>query len=87
MSDRHPSTEPFRIDEIWAFISIGADGDEAVVASFFPGTGWLPLIAADQRRLDMLRPIAAEAARQSGLCIRLVKFANREILETINGSH
>lgn len=81
-----PNTLP-RIDEIWANLSIDAYGNEGVVGGYFPGSGWLPLIAADQKRLDGIRQMALAIARESGMRIRLVKFTTREVLETINGGH
>jgi hypothetical protein len=81
-----PNTQP-RIDEMWVYVSIDSDGNEGVVGSYVPGSGWVPLMATDPQRLELIRPMALAVARQSGMRIRLVKFSSREVLETIDGGH
>lgn len=71
-----------RIDLIWAFLSVDPnDGNEAVIAGPLLGPGsYVPLVAADKRRLDSLTLIAQAIARDSGRIVRLVKFASREVV-------
>jgi hypothetical protein len=64
------------IASLWAFLSIDKDGDEAVCGMAFNG-GWLALVAADQKRVDQLMPIATEMAKHSGMTIKLVEFTTR----------
>jgi hypothetical protein len=82
-----PKNEMPRIDCIWAFLSVDEeDGNEGVCAAQLAGMpGLTPLIAADQRRLDLLTPIAEDLARQTGRVLRLVKFHNREVVRQIGG--
>ena len=82
-----PKNEMPRIDCLWAFLSVDeADGNEGVCAVNFPGLpGLTPLIAADQRRLDLITPIAEDLARTTGRVLRLVKFYNREVVRQIGG--
>lgn len=72
----------FSIDRMWAFLAVGDDGDEGVVATSgaMPGV-MLPLVAADQERLGALRPVAAEIAKMTGRAIRLVRFDQRTEVE------
>lgn len=73
----------FVIREVWAFICIHDDGDEAVPATFHdPSRTWLPMVAADVKRVESFREIAAEMAKRSGKRIVLAKFSTREDLET-----
>jgi hypothetical protein len=70
-----------RIDAIWAFLSVDEkDGNEGVTAATM-GTSLVPLIAADEKRLASLRPLAQNMAERFGMKIRLVKFHVREVIE------
>lgn len=73
----------FKIEAIWAYVAVDPDdGDEGVVAYETPG-GWLPLIAADEKRLNLLRPMAEEIAREGVVEIRLVHFYGRSTVEIL----
>jgi hypothetical protein len=67
------------IDTIWAFLSVDETGNEGLAAASM-GEHIMPLVAADEKRLDIITPIAAKVARTSGRRIRLVKFTQREVL-------
>ena len=77
-----------RIGSIWAFLSVDPnDGNEAVIAGPLLGPGsYVPLIAADKRRLDSLTLIAQAIARDSGHIVCLVKFASREVVREFYGT-
>jgi hypothetical protein len=80
-----PNTMP-RINEIWAFVSVDpADGNEGVVAFYSSRfESWMPLIAADTKRLEQMRAIAMNMLRDLPDCsIKLVKFTTREEVETL----
>lgn len=67
----------FKIESLWAYISIDqADGDEGVLG-IHTTRGWMPLVAADKTRLDDLRPFAEEITRQTGVPVQLVQFTTR----------
>jgi hypothetical protein len=70
-----------RIDAIWAFLSVDErDGNEGVMAATM-GINLVPLIAADEKRLASLRPLAQNMAERFGMKVRLVKFHVREVIE------
>ena len=71
-----------RIDSIWAFISVDAEGNEGVCAAMLNGI-FAPLIAADEDRLASLRPIAIKIAKETGITVRLIKLSSRTELEVI----
>src|SRR5215475_6370072 len=76
-----------RINSIWAFLSIDDEGNEAVIAGPLLGPGsYVPLIAADQRRLGNLTVIAEAIARDSGRIVRLIKFTSREVVRELGGA-
>jgi hypothetical protein len=72
----------FRIESVYAFVSVHDDDDEGIVAATIGGV-MLPLIAADAERLEALRPFAVRAARASGRPVRLVRFDRRTDVEVV----
>lgn len=72
-----------KINELFAFISTDeGPEDEGIIASKM-GDAWMPLVGADQKRVDSLRPIAKQIAQATGKRVVLVKFTHREDVETI----
>jgi hypothetical protein len=76
--------QPFKITELYAFVSVGEDGDEGV-CGFQDGKGvWWPLVAADAARLKDWFPIAEALAIERNTEIKLLRFTVRTLLSTIN---
>jgi hypothetical protein len=73
---------PYKVTELFAFIAIDKDGDEAVPA-FSSGMYLLPLMGADTARIDSIRPMAQQIADMTGRHMRLVKFSHMELVEEI----
>lgn len=71
-----------RIEQMYAFICLDRDNTEGVVA-FQSATGPMPMVGADMKRVDSLRPLAAKIARETGTKITLCRFEIRTELETI----
>lgn len=72
----------FRITELWAFVAVGDDDEDGVIA-FLSEAGWMPMVMADKARLDSIRWKAEEVAKTSGKTVRLVHFSNRQDVETL----
>ena len=72
-----------RIESIWAWLSVDDGGEGVCAAPMHNGMLTTPLIAADKRRLDMVRPIAERMAQMFKKPIRLAKFTKREDIEII----
>lgn len=72
---------PLVIEHIWAFIAEDEQGEG--VCGFLGPDGWMPLIAADQARVESLRRVAKDIKATSGKTIKLVKFSLREEVEVI----
>lgn len=70
-----------RVEQLWAYLALGKHGEGLCVAPC--GVATFPLIAADQARLERLRPIARATANVFREPIRLVKFTGRAELEVI----
>lgn len=74
----------FRIQTLHAFVAKGSDNDEALVAAKLGGT-WMPLIAADEARLEQLKPLAQKVAAEAGVAVQLVRFVRGQVVETYDG--
>lgn len=79
-----PNNTLLSIDELWLWVSTDETG-EGVMAGPLMGQGGpiMPLIAADKTMLETLRPWAEHIAQLSGKPARLIKFSNREVVDTI----
>lgn len=69
------------IDTLTAFIAVDEEG-EGVMAFRGPG-GWMPMVAADEERLESMRPLAQEIATASGRRCVVARFSVREDVEVI----
>lgn len=72
-----------KVTEVYAFLAVDTDGAEGVPAAEL-GDMVMPLIAADADRLESLRPMAQSLASSYGMKITVVRFTNREDVETIH---
>lgn len=73
---------PEKIDQMYAYIAQDPDGSEGITA-FLAEDGWMPMVGADLKRAEALRPMAEILARESGRPIKLVRFEIRTELEDI----
>ncbi len=72
------------IKEVWAYIATDENDVEGICGFMDVHTKqWLPMVCADQARIDSLRPMAEHIAKQSGLPIKLVRFSVRSDVEEI----
>lgn len=74
-----------RIDQVWVFVAQDDAGNEGVCAFNAGNLGWLPMVAADEKRVASLRETAAQMAKTSGDKIVLCKFSVRDEVETFDG--
>lgn len=73
-----------KINSIYAFVSVDAvDGNEGVCAMPMGPVGCMPLIAADEKRLEQLIPMAQDLANMAKMKINLIKLTQREEIRTI----
>jgi len=76
---QQPKNTMPRIESIYAFLSVDAeDGNEGVVGAPMGPVLSMPLIAADEKRLEQLTSVAQKISTAFGMNIRLVKFTHRE---------
>ena len=72
----------FRIKHIWAFTTIDENDTEGVIGEM-RGLGWMPFVAADVTRLEILRPRAKAIASALGKEVRLSRFSIRSDVDVI----
>lgn len=72
----------FKIKTVHAFIATEADGTEGIIG-MQTKNGWMPFVAADEERIESLRPLAIEIAKAAGVQIVVAKFSVRENVEVL----
>ncbi len=70
-----------RMDELFLFVAEDEEGEGLIGQRI--GDQWIPFVCADKARLNSLRPMAENIARESGKKIKLIKFTTRTELEVI----
>jgi hypothetical protein len=73
-----------RIDSVWMAVSVDIDGMEGVCAVYQNGM-WMPLLAADEKRLPFILEKAAMIARERQQLIRIVRLNAREAITEFDG--
>ena len=74
-----------RIEQMYAFVALDpADNTEGIPAFAGPRGEPMPMVGADMKRVEQLRPIARQLARQIGVKITLCRFEVRTELEVID---
>lgn len=71
-----------RIDTLFAFIAVDDDGSEGVMAFMSP-EGWMPMVGADEARINSLKPIAQQMSSWTKKQVVLTRFTAREDVELI----
>ena len=73
-----------KINEVWAYVSEDEKGNEGICGWLDQKTNqWLPMMAADEKRLESLRVLAIMIAKQTNKKIKIAKFSMREDVEEI----
>jgi hypothetical protein len=81
----HDAKNYLKINEVWAFISVDDEGNEGLCAApIGNGAATMPLIAADKKMLEILRPVAKGLALMTKKKIKLIKLHGREDVEFIS---
>jgi len=75
--------EPFKITELWAFVSKDKDGEEGVCGFHSKDGVFWPMVAADVARLKDYFPIAEDISKKSGMKIEVRRFSKMEIISVI----
>jgi len=73
-----------KIETIYAFISTEKGPNDEGIVAMKVGDTWMPLVGADMKRVDSLRPIAKQIAVVTKKRIVLAKFTVRQDMEEIN---
>lgn len=80
----HDAPNTFVITGVWMVVSVDDDGQEGVVAApHWEGGPVMPLIAADEARLPMIKTLAKQIAGLTKKQLRLIRLDTRTDLETI----
>jgi hypothetical protein len=78
---------PQRIMELWAWVSVDPkDGSEGVIGASMKIEGvemFVPLVGADRARIESYRVYAEAIGAKSKKRIRLIRYSNRTVRETL----
>ena len=72
-----------KITEMYAFIVADTGPEDEGVAAMLRGNAWLPMVGADMKRVESLRPFAEDLAKTTGQKITIARFTQRTDLEVI----
>jgi hypothetical protein len=70
-----------KIEMMYAYIA--SDAGSEGICGFHGPNGWMPMVGADMKRAESLRPMAEKIAKATGRTITLARFHLREHLEVI----
>ncbi len=73
-----------RIKSVWMAISVDEDGDEGLCAFLGPDGLWMPLVATDEKRLELITEKAKEIAHTTGRLIHIIRFDTRTTVQVID---
>lgn len=71
-----------KIEAFYAFVANDEKG-EGLIGMEINGS-WIPFVAADEDRINSLRPLAIDIAKRSRRTVRLLKFSERTQVEIIH---
>lgn len=72
-----------QITDLFAFITEEKGPEDEGIVAMKLGDTWIPLIVADIKRAETLKPFARDIARATGKKVKLIHFIVREDLEEI----
>lgn len=72
-----------RIESMYAFVAEDSGPDDEGVIGMNTAHGWMPLVGADMARVESLKPIARDIARQIRKPVKLLYFETRKDVEVI----
>lgn len=70
------------IDQIFAFVSVDAEGKEGICGMPLNGANWA-MVTSKPETVELMRKAAREISKRTGKPVRLMRFTQREIVETI----
>lgn len=79
---KDPYGTGLKIEKLYAFVADDAE-DEGVCGFVGPDGRWMAMVAADKVRVESLKLIVRDIARQTGRPINLLCFSVREQIESI----
>jgi hypothetical protein len=68
------NTEPLK--EIWAWVSVDKNGNEGIMGGPIPGLSpFAQFVFGTRERAERMRPLVEQTSRDTGLNVKLVRFA------------
>jgi hypothetical protein len=74
----------YKIETLSAYVTVDDNGEEGICAFRDPGSNMMmPMVCADNIRIQLFEPIAREMSLATGKTIKLIRFSQREEIKTI----
>ncbi len=72
-----------KITEVYVFVSVDENGEGIIGQTMDINNQnvFMPFVCADKARLESMRPLAQQIAKENDIKIRLIKLTNREVIE------
>lgn len=77
------NVQDYPITELYALLATDDKGNNGIIAMNTDGGGSMPIISSDTKFLCKMKFMGQILAEETGRDILMVKFSNREVLETI----
>lgn len=76
----------FTITKLTAYIATDEKGEEGVVSFMGTDGKWMPLICADERRIQLMHRMAMQISASTGKSLKIIQFSERKDVteETMN---
>jgi hypothetical protein len=74
LSELHTPPNAAKIERLYAFLSVDADGNNGIVAEILPGLGSTPLVTGSRKAAHGLIPLAQKIAERTGKKVGLYVF-------------
>lgn len=71
---------------LYVVVSRDDDGNEGIVSAITP-MGGMPLVFGYERNIEQVRDLLVQMSRDSGKKLYIVKYKEKEVIETIDASH
>jgi hypothetical protein len=72
-----------KIETMYAFITEDKSPDDEGIIGIDTPLGWMPLVGGDMKRVESLRPIAVNIAKQLGKRVKILQFETRKEIGVI----
>ena len=79
----HNPGNEYPINELYAYVSVDANGNEGIIGHGTATGAWFPLVTGNRELAMSLMETAREAGELAGEEVVLVKFTHKQVVRTV----